>query len=869
MKKARLRVGISIVGLLIASCVAGFELKESLGPDLSSQAQVRKLQSYWSSRRRAAATELAQFTGEADKVVPALIKALGDSDTEVRLNALESLTFYGDKAQPAAAVVSEMLRQDPDGKIRRRAAALLGAIKDPNQVPILIKALDDRDPAVRLEATRSFGWFSPDTASGPLVDKLLLGLGPDYPEQVRGATMDALARLARDQERVARAIAEASAKDPSAQIRTKAVGTMKTSTFAFQVPALIAALVDSSPQVRLTAGASLAGIGLSDDRTVPALCRAALTADDATREGIASNIEILILERPNDNTPDEQVTRRYQSAVREFQTVLETREAAAREQIVSVLCRTIATYRKWAKPALLEPARAAVKAVLARMEDEKEEVSLRLHAMNQSSAIHLVEDYDSTHPADSRSAAPTPKDQLHYVALWIASLGRLIASPTALVQSRALEILLDNFKDPVADLWFRDAWRKMVPILAELTKTKSEGPRVRNAALVLLGMLGPEASEALPTLRALARDAPEAAVRSAAAAAIQSIACLDDLKAKDAAVRIAAAEALGRLDWPATVGLPGLITGLKDPEVRVRIAAANALGALAKVSGAAVTPLAAALRGEADAGVRAAIVHALEAIAPGTPPVAEAHLQALRDPDPVVRTAAASFQQVPTEDSLISALGTALSDRSEEVRVQAAGSLTAVLFANPAVVPTLLTALGDARQRPAVVQALSHHLEQTSDQADFRRVRGNLPGLTATLNRAIPAIEQTLSLKDEAICPLVYGLLGRIVSFASLSRDEDLRKAIEPAVPVYLKGLDESAPAIREEVLDRLEAIPIGREEIVSALQKFIEKPDLPTGDRQIALLALKEQSNPTGSGARNGPSRKRGAGGGPSRISN
>ena len=60
-------------------------------------------------------------------------------------------------------------------------------------------------------------------------------------------------------------IADFSAKDPSPQIRNKAVGIMKTATFAFQIPALVVALEDPSPQVRLTAGTNLAWIGLSDD----------------------------------------------------------------------------------------------------------------------------------------------------------------------------------------------------------------------------------------------------------------------------------------------------------------------------------------------------------------------------------------------------------------------------------------------------------------------------------------------------------------------------------------------------------------------------------------------------------------------------
>ena len=68
---------------------------------------------------------MAEFTNEADKVVPALVKAMGDPDTGARINALESLKPYGDKAKPAAPAAREMLQYDPNGRIRQRAAALL------------------------------------------------------------------------------------------------------------------------------------------------------------------------------------------------------------------------------------------------------------------------------------------------------------------------------------------------------------------------------------------------------------------------------------------------------------------------------------------------------------------------------------------------------------------------------------------------------------------------------------------------------------------------------------------------------------------------------------------------------------------------
>jgi hypothetical protein len=77
----------------VACGLVGFELSEGLGTDVSSEAQIRKLQSYWVSTRRSAATELARFPNETDKVVPALVKALADPDTEVRIRAMESARY--------------------------------------------------------------------------------------------------------------------------------------------------------------------------------------------------------------------------------------------------------------------------------------------------------------------------------------------------------------------------------------------------------------------------------------------------------------------------------------------------------------------------------------------------------------------------------------------------------------------------------------------------------------------------------------------------------------------------------------------------------------------------------------------------------
>ena len=160
------------------------------------------------------------------------------------------------------------------------------------------------------------------------------------------------------------------------------------------------------------------------------------------------------------------------------------------------------------------------------------------------------------------------------------------------------------------------------------------------------------------------------------------------------------------------------------------------------------------------------------------------------------------------------------------------------------------------------MEALSNHLGNTSEEADFSRVRGNLPILKVTLGAVITALSGSLAGKNEEIRPVVFGLLGRIVSFSGLSANAELRRAIEPALPLLLNGLEDSDAAVRVNVLARLDAIPIRQAEIVAALKRFIERSDRPAEEHQTALLALKVLTDPAGSktakGSGPGPGRGR-----------
>jgi len=121
----------------------------------------------------------------------------------------------------------------------------------------------------------------------------------------------------------------------------------------------------------------------------------------------------------------------------------------------------------------------------------------------------------------------------------------------------------------------------------------------------------------------------------------------------------------------------------------VKVAAAHGLGTIGSYSKAAVTPLVTALPGEPEPTARAAFLEALEAIAPGSLPVLDAHRNALHDSDSQVRKTAVTFRRVPTDDSWVAALGSALGDQADDVRLAAGRSLVVMLFEHPAVIPTL------------------------------------------------------------------------------------------------------------------------------------------------------------------------------------
>src|SRR5262249_38062580 len=145
-----------------------------------------------------------------------------------------------------------------------------------------------------------------------------------------------------------------------------------------------------------------------------------------------------------------EMVRRIEAAVHELKALLEHKEAAGREAAVTVLSRIVAVQQFLSLGTLLEPAREALDVILARLADEGEAGPFRLHVMNQWSVLQTALIGRGRAAGPGREASPSP-ESFHPVAAWIASLAKLLGSPSDPVRQKAVDILLEAVNQSQAD----------------------------------------------------------------------------------------------------------------------------------------------------------------------------------------------------------------------------------------------------------------------------------------------------------------------------------------------------------------------------------------------------------------------------------
>jgi HEAT repeat protein/beta-lactamase regulating signal transducer with metallopeptidase domain len=245
--------------------------------------------------------EPARQVSETESVVPALVAALADANSAVRLAAVRSL---GELQDPRAiAALGKALREDADPRVRRAAAEALGQIDDNRAVPHLVAALRaERVAEVREAIVESLGEIDDPSAlaavaavvrdssvgvrraaasaldefEDPSALPALLSMVRDTDAEVRRHVAQGLSDLESSQ--TMEALITLS-RDSDAEVRSAAVNGLGNLEDARTLDALLAALRDANAEVRSQAADAIHNI--PDLEKVPPQLIALLTDPDA------------------------------------------------------------------------------------------------------------------------------------------------------------------------------------------------------------------------------------------------------------------------------------------------------------------------------------------------------------------------------------------------------------------------------------------------------------------------------------------------------------------------------------------------------------------------------------------------------------
>jgi HEAT repeat protein len=190
-----------------------------------TEKNIQKLRGYLEdSNRDVRATALNVLVGlEVPDAVDLSLEALRDEDGFVRSIATKLL---GDTHDPSHAdALAERLLQDPDARVRQRAAEALARVGGPRATEALAQALDDPMQEVRLAAVSALRKLGP----GPAKQGLARLLREDEVWEVRVQAAHALG-LTGDPEVVP--LLEAALGDQNEFVRSAAANALRMHEFA-------------------------------------------------------------------------------------------------------------------------------------------------------------------------------------------------------------------------------------------------------------------------------------------------------------------------------------------------------------------------------------------------------------------------------------------------------------------------------------------------------------------------------------------------------------------------------------------------------------------------------------------------------------
>lgn len=515
--KPSLRIGMKGLLLAVACCAlviwAGLTIRDELHP----YQPLRAIHSGNSADRKSAAQDLLHDRNiEPDRAIAGLTGALDDQDAEVRAVA----------AQCIGSLVSQMRDRPPSGPEGAQVLKHRVALVCQN----LARKLSDRDPGVRAAAAKGLATMAhgPTQSADPPQRRADAVSGrywrnTAYPNRTRPKP-EQLSALRGNSSATRRQAAKALYGSPDMTLPTE----------------LVHALQDESPDVRAAAARALGSFGTELDRVIPTLiammagdetkvheaCAGALGAAWPSRELVSTLIAAL-----KSRDPDV----RFHSAHLLGRIGPEAR--AAIPALITVLNEPLGP-----KLPIWDPAQAAARA-LGMMGPDPQAIAALIEVISPEKVARLVATYPKPEPLPAAKREPgdrkpPPPDARLLSAAWESE--RIIAAVDALgdIGPPAIEAVPALIADYEQAIKVRlTIAEEAIPVaLGQIARHSARVPEVvatliralelnddffRRGAVEALGDLGPEASAAIPKLRALKERLTF--IRDAAANALASI----------------------------------------------------------------------------------------------------------------------------------------------------------------------------------------------------------------------------------------------------------------------------------------------------------------------------------------------------------
>ena len=212
----------------------------------------------------------AEALGELEdpRALPALADLLNDASTDVRRSALDALSHFEDGVLPSAAIIRAL--GDADTDVRHNAAHLAGKLRDRSATPALVKLVGDPSSDVRQAAIEAIGELKDPAAAAAVLPGL-----SDSNADVRQQALNTMEELKAP---ISESTLLGLMRDPDSDVRQQAAHLAGERSVIGAIPTLRRMLEDPRSDVRESAVDALSNI--ADPAAYDGL-RAALTSKDA------------------------------------------------------------------------------------------------------------------------------------------------------------------------------------------------------------------------------------------------------------------------------------------------------------------------------------------------------------------------------------------------------------------------------------------------------------------------------------------------------------------------------------------------------------------------------------------------------------